>query len=171
MVINHTFGCTVQCSFWTWFQLKWKRKLNVQCNAVKFVPFHANFADIKSSICTTCSYLALYLCQWNNGDLFFRLWVQFPPWGLFLLSPDLLFGPIAGAAISFMSSHCRGSKPSNFAILWVFVTLKHVPKSAFQKKWITVWLLTTDYFSGPKSLLWNRTLVRVFFCPSVVAVL
>ena len=112
--------------------------INFQSHTVKFVPFHANFADIKSSICTTCSYLALYLCQWNNGDLFFRLWVQFPPWGLFLLSPDLLFGPIAGAAISFMSSHCRGSKPSNFAILWVFVTLKHVPKSAFQKKWITV---------------------------------
>ena len=29
-----------------------------------------------------------------------------------------LFGPISGVTISFISSQRRGSKPSNFAILW-----------------------------------------------------
>ena len=34
------------------------------------------------------------------------------------------FGPISGATIPFISSQRRGSKPSNFAILLVFFTLK-----------------------------------------------
>ena len=35
-----------------------------------------------------------------------------------------LFGPISGATIAFISTQCRGSRPSNFAILLVFLTLK-----------------------------------------------
>ena len=35
-----------------------------------------------------------------------------------------LFGPISGATIPFISSQRRGSKPSNFAILFVFLTSK-----------------------------------------------
>ena len=35
-----------------------------------------------------------------------------------------LYGPISGAIISLISSQHRGSKPSNFAILLVFPTLK-----------------------------------------------
>ena len=34
------------------------------------------------------------------------------------------FGPISGATIPFISSQRRGSKPSNFAVLLVFLTLK-----------------------------------------------
>ena len=36
-----------------------------------------------------------------------------------------LFGPISGATIRFMSAQRRGSRPSNFAILLVFLTLKN----------------------------------------------
>ena len=35
-----------------------------------------------------------------------------------------LFGPILGATITFISSQRRGSKPSNFTILSVFLTSK-----------------------------------------------
>ena len=35
-----------------------------------------------------------------------------------------VFGPISGATIPFLSSKRRGSKPLNFAILLVFLTLK-----------------------------------------------
>ena len=34
------------------------------------------------------------------------------------------FGPISGATIPFISSQHRGSKPSNFAILLIFLTSK-----------------------------------------------
>ena len=48
------------------------------------------------------------------------------------------FGSISGATISFISSQRQGSKPSNFAILLVFLTLTHVKRSAFQNKRIAV---------------------------------
>ena len=43
--------------------------------------------------------------------------------GLFLKSPET-FGPISGATNPFISTQRRGSKPSNFAILLVLLTLK-----------------------------------------------
>ena len=49
-----------------------------------------------------------------------------------------LFGPISGAAIPFISLQRQGSKQSNFAILLVFLTSKHVRRSAFQDKRIPV---------------------------------
>ena len=50
-----------------------------------------------------------------------------------------LFGPISGATIPFISSQRRGSKPSNFAIFLVFLTLKHVKlKINLQNKRIAV---------------------------------
>ena len=35
-----------------------------------------------------------------------------------------LFGAISGATTAFISSQCRGSKPSNFAVLLVFLILE-----------------------------------------------
>ena len=48
---------------------------------------------------------------------------------------------------SSVSSQCQGPKPSNFAILLVFFFRKHVKRSTFQIKRIS---LTTG-FRGPKS--------------------
>ena len=45
-----------------------------------------------------------------------------------------------GCHVPFISSQRLVSKPSNFAILLVFLTLK-VKRSGFQKKWIVVWQL------------------------------
>ena len=47
-------------------------------------------------------------------------------------APTPGLGPISGATIPFESSQRRGSKPSNFVVLLVFLTLKHVKRSAFQ---------------------------------------
>ena len=47
----------------------------------------------------------------------------FSPGACFSKIPKL-FGPISGATIPFISSQRRGSKPSNFAILLAFLTLK-----------------------------------------------
>ena len=49
--------------------------------------------------------------------------------------------PISGATIPFKSSQRRGFKPSNFAILLGFLTLKTCWRSAFQNKRIAVWKL------------------------------
>ena len=59
-----------------------------------------------------------------------------------------LFGPISGATIPFISSQRRGSKPSNFAILLVFLTLKICSKIMFSKQ---ADCSLTIAFSGPKS--------------------
>ena len=47
-------------------------------------------------------------------------------------APTPGLGPISGATIPFEYSQRRGSKPSNFVVLLVFLTLKHVKRSAFQ---------------------------------------
>ena len=59
-----------------------------------------------------------------------------------------LFGTISGATIAFISSQRRGSKPSNFAILLVFLILKTCKKISVSKQGDCN--LTTS-FSGPKS--------------------
>ena len=59
-----------------------------------------------------------------------------------------LFGSISGATITFISSQRRGSKPSDFAILLVFLILKKCKKISFSKQ--ADCSLTTS-FSGPKS--------------------
>ena len=58
------------------------------------------------------------------------------------------FGPISGTTIPFISSQRRGSKPSNFAILLIFLILKVCKKISFSKR--ADCSLTTS-FSGPKS--------------------
>ena len=58
-----------------------------------------------------------------------------------------LFGSVSGATIPFISSQRRGSKPSNFAILLVFLILKTCQKVSFSKQ--ADCSLTTS-FSGPK---------------------
>ena len=45
-----------------------------------------------------------------------------------------LFGPILVATIPFISSERRGAKPSNFAVLLVFRTLKACSKISFSKQ-------------------------------------
>ena len=45
-----------------------------------------------------------------------------------------LFGPISGATIPFISSQRRGSKPSNFAILFVCLKLKICSNISFSKQ-------------------------------------
>ena len=59
-----------------------------------------------------------------------------------------LFGPILGTTIPFISSQRRSSKPSNFAILLIFLILKACKKISFSKR--ADCSLTTS-FSGPKS--------------------
>ena len=59
-----------------------------------------------------------------------------------------LFGTISGATIAFISSQRRGSKPSNFAILLVFLILKTCKKISFSKQADCNF---TTCFSGPKS--------------------
>ena len=59
-----------------------------------------------------------------------------------------LFGPISGTTIPFISSQRRGSNPSNFAILLIFLILKACKKISFSKR--ADCSLTTS-FSGPKS--------------------
>jgi len=59
-----------------------------------------------------------------------------------------LFGPISGATIAFISSQLRGSKPSNFAVLLVFLILKTCEKISCSKQ-ADCSLITS--FSGPKS--------------------
>ena len=68
-------------------------------------------------------------------------------WGLFLKSPET-FRVSSGATIPFISSQRRGSKPSNFAVLLIFLTLKTCKKIIFSKQ--ADCSLTTN-FSGPKS--------------------
>ena len=58
-----------------------------------------------------------------------------------------LFEPISGATIPFISSQRRGCKPSNFAILLAFLTLKTCQKIGFLKQGDGS-LITG--FSGPK---------------------
>ena len=70
-----------------------------------------------------------------------------------------LFGPISGATIPFISSQRRGSKPSNFAILFVFLKLKICSNISFLKQ--ADCSLKTG-FLGPKKcsgLSRNRPLV------------
>ena len=64
-----------------------------------------------------------------------------------------LFGSISGATIPFISSQRRGSKPSNSAILLVFLILKTCKKISFSKQ--ADCSLTTS-FSGPKSSRYFR---------------
>ena len=59
-----------------------------------------------------------------------------------------LFGSISGTTISLISSQRRGSKPSNFAILLVFLTLKACLKINYSKQADCSF---TTGFSGPKS--------------------
>ena len=59
-----------------------------------------------------------------------------------------LFGSISGATIPVISSQRQGSKPSNFAVLLVFLTLKACLKISYSKQ--ADCGLTTG-FSGPKS--------------------
>ena len=59
-----------------------------------------------------------------------------------------LFGSLSVATIPFISSQRRGSKPSNFAILLIFLMLKTCKKISFSKQ--ADCSLTTS-FSGPKS--------------------
>ena len=59
-----------------------------------------------------------------------------------------LFGPISGATIAFIPLQRQGSKPSNFSILLVFLTLKTCKKISFSEQ--ADCSLTTS-FSGPKS--------------------
>ena len=59
-----------------------------------------------------------------------------------------LLGAISGATTAFISSQCRGSKPSNFAVLLVFLILKTWKKISFSKQ--ADCSLKTS-FSGPKS--------------------
>ena len=59
-----------------------------------------------------------------------------------------LFGPILGATIAFITSQRQGFKPSNFAILLVFLLLKTCKKISFSKQ--ADCSLTTN-FSGLKS--------------------
>ena len=58
-----------------------------------------------------------------------------------------LFGPISGATTALISSQCRGSKPSNFAILLAFLTSKTCKRISYSKQ--ADCSLTTS-FSGPK---------------------
>ena len=57
------------------------------------------------------------------------------------------FGQIFGVTIPFISSQRRGSKPSNFAILLIFFTLKQ----CFKKHWKQADCSLRTGFSGPKS--------------------
>ena len=59
-----------------------------------------------------------------------------------------VFGPISGATIPLISSQRRGSKPSNFAILLVFLTFKTCSKISFSK---LADCSSTIGFSDPKS--------------------
>ena len=71
-------------------------------------------------------------------------------WGLFLKSPET-FRANSGATIPLKSSQRRGSyKPSHFAILLVFLTLKRVKRSAFQTSGLQFynWLVEPEKFSG-----------------------
>ena len=77
----------------------------------------------------------------------FRTFEKQAPGARFSKVPKL-FGSISGATIPFISSQRRGSKPSNFAILLVFLTLKTCKKISFSKQ--ADCSLTTS-FSGPKS--------------------
>ena len=71
---------------------------------------------------------------WTNMRIFR---IQILPCGLFF---PILFGPISAATISFISSQRRDSKPSNFAILLVFLTLNIcVERSAFKNMQVAVW--------------------------------
>ena len=57
------------------------------------------------------------------------------PWpGACFTKAPKLFGPISGATIPFISSQRRGSKPSNFAILLVFLKLKTCSNISFSKQ-------------------------------------
>ena len=67
--------------------------------------------------------------------------------GLSLKSPET-FRSLSGATIPFISSQRRGSKPSNFALLLIFLILKTCKKISFSKQ--ADCSLTTS-FSGPKS--------------------
>ena len=53
---------------------------------------------------------SVHLIEYNPGACFSKV--------------SKLFGPISGATIPFISSQHRGSKPSNFAILLFFLSLK-----------------------------------------------
>ena len=67
--------------------------------------------------------------------------VRFRPVTCFSKVPKL-FGPISGATIAFITSQRQGFKPSNFAILLVFLLLKKCKKiNFFQNKRIAVWQL------------------------------
>ena len=52
-----------------------------------------------------------------------------------------LFRPISSATIPFISSQQRGSKPSNFATLLLFLHYQHVERSVFENKRIAGWQL------------------------------
>ena len=69
---------------------------------------------------------------------------KFRPGGLFLQSPET-FRHISNAIIPFIPSQRRDSKPSNFAVLLVFLTLRTCKKISFSKRADSS--LTTD-FSG-----------------------
>ena len=100
-------------------------------------------------------FLQLFLCcimdnNFNVNDL--RSFAKersekFRPGACFSKVPKL-FGPITGATVAFLSSQRRASKPSNFAILLVFLILKTCKKISFSKQ--ADCSLATS-FSGPKS--------------------
>ena len=68
--------------------------------------------------------------------------------GAYFSKVPKLFGSISGVTIPFISSQRRGSKPSNFVILLVFLKLKTCLKINFSKQ---VDCSLTTGFSGPKS--------------------
>ena len=49
-----------------------------------------------------------------------------------------IYGPFSGVAIPFVSQERRGFKSSNFTVIFLFVTLKHVKRSALQTKRLAV---------------------------------
>ena len=84
--------------------------------------FPSHNAESKKEI----SYAAMkliYSCFRIVALLFESMPFRNPVDARFLKVPKL-FGPNSGATIPFISSQCRASKPSNFAILLVFLTLK-----------------------------------------------
>jgi len=73
---------------------------------------------------------------------------------------------LSDATIPFTSSQRRGSKPSNFAVLLVFLILKHVKRSAFQ-----IGVLQSDNWLFGRKILRNRpvnTYVVIKMCSKCI---
>ena len=93
---------------------------------------------------------SLWRVRWSHqdGGEHYNLASNFGRSGACFSKVPKLFGSLSGATIPFISSQRRGSKPSNFAILLIFLVLKTCKKISFSKQ--ADCSLTTS-FSGPKS--------------------